>query len=83
MNERLRVCKVMERDDLFVYVTDEHGEGAPMSTANDTLVVTAEHHDNLFGGALAWLRTNALESSAIQADSKNVLHFGNSITGRK
>jgi hypothetical protein len=78
VNERLKVSKVMERNDLFVYVTDDQDGGAPSSMANDTLVVTAERHNQLFGSTLAWLRASALENSAIRADSKNLVFLGNS-----
>jgi hypothetical protein len=61
-----------------VYVTDGEGGGAFLSLANDTLVVTAEHHERLFGSALAWLRAPATESSATREDSKNVVDLGNS-----
>ena len=68
----------MKKNDLFVYVTDEQGGEAPLSMANDTLVVSAEYHDQLFGSTLAWLRASALEKSAIRVDSKNVIDLGNS-----
>jgi hypothetical protein len=75
-NERLKVLRAMKKNDLFVYVTDEQGGGAPSSMANDSLVVTAECHDQLFGRTLAWLRASALENSAIRSDSRNVVDVG-------
>ena len=74
---------MMKKNDLLVYVTNEQGQGqeggAPSSMKNNMLVVTPEHHDQLFGSTLAWLRASALEveleNSAIQAESKDVVNL--------
>ena len=81
-NERLKVSKVMKKNDLFAYVTDEQGGGASWSMDDNTLVVTAAHHDRLFGSTLAWLRASALENSAIRSDSQKIVDLGNSPAGK-
>ena len=60
----------MKPDDLFLYVCDNQGGGAPCYIGTNTLLITVERHAELLGSTLAWLRASSLEDSATRADLK-------------
>ena len=69
-SERLKVVKSMMPNDLFLYICDSQGGGAPCCIGTDTMLITVELHTKLLGSTLAWLRASSLEDSATRADSK-------------
>ena len=68
--ELLKVSEAMKPDDLFLYVCDNQGGGAPCYIGTNTLLITVERHAVLLGSTLTWLRASSLEDSATRADAK-------------